>query len=104
MKDKKSYEGHRERLRKRFRISGFEGFHDYEILELLLTYVIPRKDTKPVAKALISKFKSLHNVLDSSIEELTSVEGVGGNSALFLKIIRETIAEYSKYKLADQNP
>jgi len=100
-KEKKPYEGHRKRLRAKFIRAGFDGFHDYEILELLLTYVIPRKDIKPVAKALISKFKTLHNVLDASLEELTSVAGIGESAGLFLKIIRETIAEYLKYKLAD---
>lgn len=55
----KTYEGYRNRLRQRFLNSGFEGFHDYEILELLLTYAIPRKDTKPVAKALITRFKTM---------------------------------------------
>lgn len=88
---KKTYEGHRKRLRERFINSGFDGFHDYEILELLLTYAIPRKDTKPAAKALVSKFKTIQNVLDASIEELADVEGMGENSAIFIKIIRETI-------------
>jgi len=58
-KGKYPHEGHRDRLRQRFSKSGFDGFHDYEILELLLTYAIPRKDTKPIAKALISRFKIL---------------------------------------------
>ena len=49
--------GHRERLRRRFLKAGFNGFHDYEVLELLLSYAIPRKDTKVIAKDLLSKFK-----------------------------------------------
>lgn len=95
---KKPYEGHRKRLKERFTNAGFSGFHDYEILELLLTYAIPRKDTKPAAKALISKFKTIQNVLDASIEELSDVEGMGENSAIFIKAIREIISEYFKEK------
>lgn len=95
---KKPYEGHRKRLRERFINAGFYGFHDYEILELLLTYAIPRKDTKPAAKALVSKFKTIQNVLDASIEELADVEGMGDNAAIFIKAIREIISEYFKEK------
>jgi len=48
-------EGHRKRLRERFRRSGLDGFHDHEVLELLLTFVIPRKDVKAVAKELLDQ-------------------------------------------------
>lgn len=93
---KEQYEGHRTRLRQRFERFGFQGFHDYEILELLLTYAIPRKDTKPVAKELIGKFKTIQKILDAPLDKLKEVDGMGKNAALFLKILRETIAEYFK--------
>lgn len=48
--------GHRDRLRERFAQNGFDGFHDYEIIELLLTYAIPRVDVKPIAKQLLKVF------------------------------------------------
>lgn len=102
MSNKKPYEGHRERLREKFRNTGFEGFHDYEVLELLLTYAIPRKDTKPIAKALISRFKTLKDVLDAEIEKLTEIEGLGENAALFLKVIREVIVKYFQVKALEQ--
>lgn len=95
-KERKPYEGHRERLRQRFSKSGFEGMHDYEILELLLAYAIPRRDTKLVAKALIKEFKTIQKVLDAPVEKIKDVEGIGENAALFLKILRETISEYFK--------
>lgn len=95
-KVKKPYEGHRSRLRQRFEKSGFQGFHGYEILELLLTYAIPRKDTKPVAKELIKKFKTIQKILDAPLDKLKEVDGMGENTALFLKILRETISEYFK--------
>ena len=90
----KPYYGHRERLRNKFTKSGFQGLHDYEILELLLIYAIPRKDTKPIAKELLEKFNSISGVLDADIEELQTVNGIGKDAARFIKIIRETIAVY----------
>lgn len=60
---KKPYEGHRERLRQWFEKSGFQGFQDYEVLELLLSFVLPRRDTKPVARELLDRFKNLTGVL-----------------------------------------
>ena len=82
-----NHEGHWERLRQRFDKSGFQGFHDYEVLELLLTFVIPRKDTKPTAKELIKRFKHLPGVLSAEIDELKQVKGIGPQAATFLKIL-----------------
>jgi DNA repair protein RadC len=59
MSDTPHYINHRKRLRERFQKTGAEGMYDYELLELLLTFSIPRRDVKPVAKKLISKFGSL---------------------------------------------
>ena len=83
----KKYEGHRERLRKKYLHGGYFAFHEYEVLELLLTYVIPRKDTKPIAKDLIEKFGSLDGVVTASIEELCSISGIKENSAIFVKLL-----------------
>ncbi|WP_294658580.1 DNA repair protein RadC [uncultured Fusobacterium sp.] len=83
----KKYEGHRERLREKYLQGGYFAFHEYEVLELLLTYVIPRKDTKPIAKDLIEKFGSLDGVVTASIEELCSISGIKENSAIFVKLL-----------------
>lgn len=99
---KKHYEGHRERLRKRFEQTGFDGFHDYEVLELLLSFVIPREDTKPTAKELLSKYKTLPNVLSAEISDLRMVKGIKQRSAQFLKIISETIRFYFETKAKNQ--
>ena len=95
-KDKPHYLHHRERLRERFRQTGLEGFRDYEALELLLTYAIPRKDVKPVAKELIERFGGFQGVLDASYEELISVNGIKENSATFLRSLKECASFYLK--------
>ncbi len=89
-------EGHRKRLRERYRKSGLKGFHDYEFIELLLTYAIPQKDVKPIAKELISKFGSIRGIFDASLEELSSVKGVGEQSALLIKLLKEGSTLYLK--------
>src|SRR3989337_2084349 len=95
-RDKFPGEGHRNRLRQRFLKSGFDGFHDYEVIELLLTYGIPRKDTKPIAKDLLRRYGTIPRVLDAPLEKLQEVDGIGDNAALFLRLLRETITEYFK--------
>ena len=86
-KTKNNAKGHRERVRKRFLENGFNGLEDYEILELLLFYVIPRKDTKAIAKELIKKFKNLANVLKADTLELKTIDGLGASSITFLKMM-----------------
>jgi len=89
-----SIQGHRERLRLRFSQSGFDGFHDYEVLELLLTYAIPRVDVKPIAKALLKVFGTLAGVFDASVAELTQIQGMGEKGAVFLSLIRQVEIRY----------
>ncbi|MBB2753175.1 UNVERIFIED_ORG: DNA repair protein RadC [Rhizobium aethiopicum] len=86
------YNGHRERLRDRFREQGDTALADYEILELLLFRLIPRRDTKPIAKALIERFGSLSGVFGAPTALLTEVKGIGETVALDLKLI-STVAQ-----------
>ena len=88
--------GHRVRLRERFERNGFEGFADYEALELLLTLCIPRRDVKPLAKALIKHWGSLQTVLDAPAQDLVQMDGVGKQAAISLRIIREATTLYLK--------
>ncbi|MDZ7600737.1 MAG: DNA repair protein RadC [Hoeflea sp.] len=81
------YHGHRDRLRLRFRESGDRALADYELLELLLFRLIPRRDTKPVAKALLARFGSLPEVLGAPTHLLTEVKGVGDSVATDLKLV-----------------
>ncbi len=82
------YLGHRERLRERFRSGGANALPDYELLELVLFRSIPRADTKPVAKALISRFGSFAEVIGAAPERLMEVKGVGEAVAQDLKLIQ----------------
>ena len=81
------YHGHRERLRSRFRENGDTALADYEILELLLFRLIPRRDTKPIAKALIERFGTLAGVFGAPAALLQEVKGIGEAVALDLKLI-----------------
>ena len=85
--NEKDSQGHRERIKEKFLKNGIDGFAEYEILELLLTYCIPRKDTKPISKELLNKFKSLDNVFKADFDKLSAVDGLGKNSIAFLKLI-----------------
>lgn len=80
--------GHRARQRSKLREFGLSAMQDYEILEVLLFYAIPRCDTKPMAHRLMRRFGSLYGVLTASEEELCGVEGVGPSAALLLSLFR----------------
>lgn len=88
------YVGHRGRLRERFRKTRTEGLHDYESLELLLTYAIPRRDVKPVAKELIARFGSLSGVIDADPHALGEVQGIGPRSAMLIPLVKELCNAY----------
>lgn len=100
--DEPHYLGHRKRLREKFRESGTDAFHDYELLELVLTYAIPRGDVKPIAKRLLEKFDSLSGVLEADREELIDVDGVGEVSATFFPLLKEINQEYLAEKMKER--
>jgi len=99
MTEKPHYIGHRKRLRERFRKGGSVGFHDYELLELLLTYGIPRRDVKPIAKELIKRFGSLSSVLDASQKELEGISGIGSISSTLIKVVKELCSSYLEERM-----
>ncbi len=94
MRDKPHYYGHRQRLRERFERAGFDGFAPHEVLELLLTLAIPRKDVKQQAKALLARFGSLRGILDAPPDELRQVNGLGQVAPVALRIIRQAANLY----------
>src|SRR3972149_10723413 len=95
-KSGKSYLGHRKRLKERFTKARLDGFHDYEVVELLLTYAIPRRDVKPAAKELIRRFRGLRGVFEAGAEDLGSVMGIGENAVALLRLLKEVAGAYLK--------
>lgn len=81
------HSGHRERKKEQFRAHGLDAFADHEALELLLYYAIPRRDTNPIAHALLDRFGSLEGVFTAPPEELARVEGVGKNAATLIRLL-----------------
>ncbi len=93
-------EGHRERLKKQFAETDFKGMQDHALLELLLTYAIPRRETNSLAHALIDRFGSLEKVAKASVQELQLVDGIGQSAAVLLRasfVAAERIAMNSLY-------
>ncbi|MFC1811542.1 DNA repair protein RadC [Thermodesulfobacteriota bacterium] len=96
--------GHRERLRDRFLSSGLSGFHDYEVIELLLTLATPRKDCKSTAKAALRQFKSLQGVFEASPKALCEVEGIGPKNLIGIKLIKAVADRFLEKKLIKKDP
>ena len=92
------HDAHREKMRRRFLQGGLEPLADHEALALLLYYAIPRRDTNPIAHALMERYGSLAAVLDAPVEDLQKVEGVGESAAVLLKLVPQL---YRKARLAE---
>lgn len=82
-------EGHKKRIRDRYRKDGLKGFHSYEVLELILSYSLVRKDTRKTAKDLIERFGGLTNVFNAPFEVLREVDGVGERTAALIKLFKD---------------
>lgn len=80
------HDGHRDKMRQRYLRGGLESFAEHEALELLLYYAIPRRDTNPIAHALMERYGSLSAVLTAPVEDLQKVEGVGESAAILLTL------------------
>jgi DNA repair protein RadC len=90
--------GHRKRLREKFLKSGLAGFHDYEIVELLLTLGIPLRDVKHQAKEAIQRFKTLRGVMDAPPEQIQEIKGIGPHGVFGIKIAQAVAVEYLREK------
>ena len=87
--------GHRERLREKFLQNKL---CDYELLELLLAYAIPRIDVKPIAKNLLRAFGGVREIMDAPMEKLVAISGIKQNTAIFIKALREVMMlDYKSY-------
>ncbi len=85
---KPHYLGHRERLRRRFREAGADALPDYELLEMILFRAVPRRDTKPLAKAILAHFGSFTEALNGPEERLKEVPGLGEAAITEIKLVR----------------
>ena len=94
--------GHRKRLRDRFLRSRREGLPDYELLELLLTYSIPRINTKPIAKALLHKFGTIVNVFEQPNERLEEIKGIGPNTITFFRVFQDCLTRCMEVQIENQ--
>lgn len=97
------YKGHRQRLKKKFSESGLDSLHNYEVLELLLSYAIPRRDVKPLAKKLLKKFGSLKGLLDAEISEIEKVDGTGIHTAILIRLVKDLGVLYLKERAKDKS-
>jgi len=93
------YHGHRERLRDRFRDAGAEALADYELIELLLFRAIPRRDVKPLAKALIQRFGSFAEAIAAPIERLVEIDGMSVGAATEFKVVEAAAQRLVKGKI-----
>lgn len=96
--EKGLHDGHRNRMRARFWASGLDGFHPHEVLEMILFYAIPRRNTSEIAHRLMNHFGSLSAVLDAPIQELVRVEGVTRNAATLITMLPHVFREYNNEK------
>lgn len=104
MTTKHKGEGHRSRLRDRFLTSGLEGFHDYEVIELLLTVATPRKDCKEQAKAALKRFKTLQGVIEAAPEALQQIHGIGPKNVFGIKFVHAVAQRFLRKKVVKKNP
>jgi DNA repair protein RadC len=96
------YLGHRDRLRARFAQAGADALPDYELLELALFRAIPRRDVKPLAKALIRRFGSFAEVISAEPARLAEIEGIGGGVIADLKLIEAAGQRLARGAIADR--
>ena len=97
------HNGHRERLRERF-LEAPDSFADHELIELLLCFSITRRNTNDTAHELLNKFGSIKGILNANIPALVTTDGIGENSALFLRVVSEVLSRYEKEKHYTKTP
>ena len=96
------HKNHRNRLKTKVKNYGLECLEYHEVLELLLTYTIPRRDTNPIAHDLIDYFGSFSNVINANYYDLIKVKGVGPETALFINVLSSFMETYNKSKLENK--
>lgn len=98
LSEENSHKGHRQRVKQRYFETGFDNMSDYEVMEMLLFFGIPFKDTSLTAKALIDKFGSLSCVLEADVKSLTEIKGMTENAACLINMLLPIYRRYCKSK------
>lgn len=98
MENKNLHKDHRQRVRTRYLNEGIKSMADHNIMELLLFYGVPYKDTNDMAHELIERFGDLNGVLDAPVEELMKVNGIGENTAVLIHLTRDIAFKYNEKK------
>ena len=96
------HDEHRQRIRQRYQKEGLDNFEEHQVLELLLFYCIPRRDTNPLAHDLIRHFGSLSQVLEAPASELMKVKGVGEGVATYLSLLRDFDRYYQVNRISTE--
>lgn len=102
MQGKHNHNGHRQRIKNRVKKYGLKSLENHEIMEVLLTYCIPRKDTNELAHTLLSKFSTISNIIDAEKSQLKLVNGVGEETVLFFNILKDFVDLYLENKKEDK--
>ena len=99
MKDEKKpgvHTGHRDRVKKQIAKQGFQHLYDHEVLEILLFYAVPRRDTNPIGHELLERFGSLRGIMEADVESIAEVSGLGMSAAILIKTTMEMSKRYIK--------
>ena len=94
------HEGHRQRMKERFLVNGLDGFSDHEILELLLFYAVPYRDTNPLAHELVRRYGSWLRVVNADYRDLLTIPGVTPHVAALLTLVGQSAARYYRDTVA----
>lgn len=95
-------EGHRARMRQRLLTAGPDALADHEMLEMILFIALPRRDTKPIARALLARFGSFGGVIGAPVPELLATEGLGEAGAAAMKLVQASVQRLLRHKAAEK--
>jgi DNA repair protein RadC len=102
MEKKNIHKDHRKRVKEQYLKSGISSMPEHNILELLLFYGIPYKDTNPIAHELIEKYHDINGVLDAPVKELVKIDGIGENAAVMIKLVHDISMLYRENAVSNK--